>query len=52
MGFSKVANCDLKRKGASIKDLGKKWFAVSLMEAQDADEIIDRLRADAISVSY
>ena len=35
----------------SIKDLGKKWFAVSLMEAQDADEIIDRLRADAISVS-
>lgn len=38
--------------GASIKDLGKKWFAVSLMEAQDADEIIDRLRADAISVSY
>ena len=35
----------------SIKDLGKKWFAVSLMEAQAADEIIDRLRADAISVS-
>lgn len=31
--------------GASIKDLGKKWFAFSLMEAQDADEIIIRLNS-------
>ena len=33
--------------GASIKDLGKKWFAVSLMEAQDANAIISRLQKDA-----
>lgn len=33
--------------GASIKDLGKKWFAVSLMEAQDANAIITRLQKDA-----
>ena len=33
--------------GASIKDLGKKWFAVSLMEAQDANDIITRLQKDA-----
>ena len=36
--------------GASIKDLGKKWFAVSLMEAQDAKSIITRLQADASSI--
>ena len=36
--------------GASIKDLGKKWFAVSLMEAQDANSIIARLQADASSI--
>ena len=34
--------------GASIKDLGKKWFAVSLMEAQDANAIITRLQEDAL----
>ena len=33
--------------GASIKDLGKKWFAVSLMEAQDANAIISRLQANS-----
>ena len=33
--------------GASIKDLGRKWFAVSLMEAQDANTIICRLQADS-----
>lgn len=32
---------------ASIKDLGKKWFAVSLMEAQSADTIVTRLQADS-----
>ena len=36
--------------GASIKDLGKKWFAVSYMEAQDANAIITRLQADSESV--
>ena len=36
--------------GASIKDLGKKWFAVSLMEAQDANAIITKLQADSVSV--
>lgn len=34
--------------GASIKDLGKKWFAVSLMEAQDANAIITRIQEDAL----
>lgn len=36
--------------GSSIKELGKKWFAVSLMEAQDANAIITRLQADSGSV--
>lgn len=36
--------------GASIKDLGKKWFAVSLMEAQNANAIITRLKADSVSM--
>ena len=36
--------------GASIKDLGKKWFAVSLMEAQDANVIITRLQANSSSI--
>lgn len=36
--------------GASIKDLGKKWFAVSLMEAQDTNTIITRLQADSVSI--
>lgn len=36
--------------GASIKDLGKKWFAVSQMEAQDANSIITRLQADATAI--
>ena len=29
--------------GASIKDLGKKWFGFTLMECMSAEEIIDRL---------
>ena len=36
--------------GASIKDLGKKWFAVSMMEAQDADGMISRLQAGATAI--
>ena len=29
--------------GASIKDLGKKWFGFTLMENTDADELIERI---------
>ena len=29
--------------GASIKDLGKKWFAVLLMEDENPDNLISRL---------
>ena len=36
--------------GASIKDLGKKWFAISPMEAQDANSIITKLQADASNI--
>ena len=53
-----VTNCDrfliiddsVYHIGASVKDLGKKWFAVSLMEAQDAGEIVARLVADSTSI--
>ena len=30
--------------GASLKDLGKKWFGITLMQAVDPDEMIMRLR--------
>jgi hypothetical protein len=29
--------------GASLKDLGKKWFAFSLMEETVADELLSRM---------
>ncbi len=29
--------------GASIKDLGKKWFAILEMKDQDPDDLISRL---------
>jgi hypothetical protein len=29
--------------GASLKDLGKKWFAFSLMERMNPDELISKL---------
>ena len=53
--YELVTNCDrfliiddsVYHIGASVKDLGKKWFAVSLMEAQDAGAIISRLEAEA-----
>ena len=56
--YELVTNCDrfliiddsVYHIGASVKDLGKKWFAVSLMEAQDADEIMLRLEADSSSL--
>ncbi len=34
--------------GASLKDLRKKWFAVSFMEAQDASAIAARIEAEAV----
>jgi hypothetical protein len=30
--------------GASLKDLGKKWFAFSLMEEADAEELLTRIK--------
>lgn len=36
--------------GASIKDIGKKWFAISFMEAQDASTIITKLIADSACI--
>ena len=56
--YELVTNCDrfliiddsVYHIGASVKDLGKKWFAVSLMEAQDAGEIMLRLEADSSSL--
>ena len=45
-----IVNDNVYHIGASIKDLGKKWFAVSLMEAQDANAIICRLQADSESI--
>ena len=32
--------------GSSIKDLGKKWFGVTLMETVDAEELITKLEGD------
>ena len=32
--------------GASIKDLGKRWFAIMKMQATKADEIIGRASID------
>jgi hypothetical protein len=29
--------------GASIKDLGKKWFGFTLMENTDAEELLGRI---------
>lgn len=33
--------------GASLKNLGKKWFGINLMTAADPDDLIVRLRADS-----
>ena len=56
--YELVTNCDrfliiddsVYHIGASVKDLGKKWFAVSLMVAQDAGVIMLRLEADSSSL--
>ena len=33
--------------GASLKDLGKKWFGINQMTAADPDDLITRLQADS-----
>ena len=38
-----IIDNDLYLIGASIKDLGKKWFGFTLMENTDADEILGRI---------
>jgi len=40
--FIIIDNCKIYHIGASLKDLGKKWFAFSLLE-MDANLIIDKL---------
>ena len=32
--------------GASLKDLGKKWFGVTLMQGVDLDELLERLQEE------
>ena len=36
--------------GASLKDLGKKWFGITTMSATHPDELIDRLNDGATSI--
>lgn len=38
-----IIDNDVYLIGASIKDLGKKWFGFTLMENTDADELIGRI---------
>ena len=39
-----VANFAIvQEEGASIKDLGKKWFGFTLMENTDAEELMGRI---------
>lgn len=38
-----IIDNDVYLIGASIKDLGKKWFGFTLMENTDADELIERI---------
>ena len=39
-----VANFAIvQEEGASIKDLGKKWFGFTLMENTDAEELVGRI---------
>ena len=38
-----IINDNIYHFGASIKDLGKKWFAVTLMTEYTADELLNRL---------
>jgi hypothetical protein len=38
-----IIDNDVYLIGASIKDLGKKWFGFTLMENTDADEMLERI---------
>jgi hypothetical protein len=46
----RAAGVDVYLIGASIKDLGKKWFGFTLMENTDAEELIGKLRIERISI--
>lgn len=39
-----IIDNDVYLIGASIKDLGKKWFGFTLMENTDADDLIGRIK--------
>ena len=41
----RVANC-VYHIGASIKDLGKKWFGFSKMEILTPDELVERVNRE------
>ena len=38
-----IIDDDVYLIGASIKDIGKKWFGFTLMESISAEEIMERL---------
>ena len=40
--FLIIDNC-VYHIGASIKDLGKKWFAITLMKSINSDDILEKL---------
>ena len=44
-GKSRAANC-VYHIGASIKDLGKKWFGFSKMEILTPDELVERINRE------
>ena len=41
----RAANC-VYHTGASIKDLGKKWFGFSKMEILTPDELVERINRE------
>ena len=47
---------DVYHKGASIKDLGKKWFGFSKMEILTPDELVERINREEekirVSIEY
>ena len=42
--FLIIDNKEVYHMGASLKDLGKRWFAFSLMEAQSVESIMNRIK--------
>ena len=45
IGKRRAANC-VYHIGASIKDLGKKWFGLSKMEILTPDELVERINRE------